>query len=131
LVLPRSRYTLCSRRTLFLRPVPHSPTVRHLAWPPHSPATDLDVSFDRSCYPRCAQRVGNALGKSNQHAGEQTVFTSEVSARSIEFQSRFTIHNCFTAGDSGEAAASGVTLGVELAVAVGVAVAVTVDVAVE
>src|SRR5207253_7139498 len=117
--------------TLFIRLVSDPPALRHLARTAHSRRSDLDVSIDRSCYPRCAQRVGNALGKSNQHAGEQTVFTSEVSARSIEFQSRFTIHNCFTAGDSGEAAASGVTLGVELAVAVGVAVAVTVDVAVE
>ena len=73
--------TVRARRTLFVWFVSDSPAICHLAGAPHSRTTDLDVPVNRSRNAGRAQRVGNALGKSNEHADEQTRFTKKASAR--------------------------------------------------
>ena len=47
----------------------------------HSRCADLDVSPDLYTNPGRAQRMGNALGKRNQHAGKQTHLVEKDSAR--------------------------------------------------
>ena len=63
-----------------VRPVSHSPAVRHLARPPHSRSADLGISVDLHPGAGCPRRLGHALGKRNQRLGEQAAFSKETSA---------------------------------------------------
>ena len=91
LLLPRNRWhrrthfaiqrtgqRIRSRRTLFVRFVSHSPTLRDLARTPHSRTTDLDVFTDCGRNSGRAQRVGNAFGKGDQYARQQTRLSQET-----------------------------------------------------
>jgi len=81
LAIPDSRQIVRTGRALLLRPLPHSPTVRHLAGTPHSRGADLDVFVDLHPGARCPQRMGHAPGKRNEYAGEQTRLAEKTSAR--------------------------------------------------
>ena len=72
--------TVRPRWALFVRPVSHSPAVRHLARPPHSRSADLGISVDLHPGAGCPRRLGHALGKRNQRLGEQAAFSKETSA---------------------------------------------------
>ena len=57
--------TIRTGRTLFLRPLSYSSTLRHLARPPDSRSADLGISVDLHPGARCPQCLGHALGKRN------------------------------------------------------------------
>src|SRR5215469_4172968 len=87
LAIPRASQTIWTRRIIFVRFVSYSPAVRHMAGTPHPRGTGLDVSFDLYPDPCPAKRVGNAPGKSDQHAREQAYLRKKTSAH-LDFSSK-------------------------------------------
>src|SRR5215831_2147027 len=79
--IPSTRQTVRSCRALFVRSLPHPPAVRDLARAAHARSADLDVLVDLYPHARCPQWVGHALGKGNEHAGQQTRLGEKTSAR--------------------------------------------------
>jgi len=84
-VVQRARQTIRSRRSLFVRLVSDSPTLCHLAGTSDSESTGLDVSPNFYGNAGRAQRVGNFLGKDDEHAGEQALPGKENSPR-LDFE---------------------------------------------
>src|SRR5205823_2605118 len=73
--------TLRPRRSLFIRLVSHSPTVCDLARTAHPRSANLDVSPDLYPDPGGSERVGNALGKRDQHPSQQAGLAEKTDAR--------------------------------------------------
>src|SRR5262245_2968869 len=85
--IPDSRQIVRTGRALFVRPLPHTPAVCHLAGAPNSRSADLDVLVDLHPGVRCPQCLGYVPRKGNEYAGEQTHIAEKTRPRLDSFLS--------------------------------------------